>query len=169
VRNRMTLPAAMGAGIIAGAVFIILEMTMVPSFAGGSPWGPPRMIAAIVAGKTVLPTIGTQATFNLGIFIVAMLVHFILSAIFALILAGSVTGRSVGVGALVGGAFGILLYLINFYVFTALFPWFAMARTWITVFTHVVFGIVAAVTYLAMIGRGTRVPRETARTEMPAL
>lgn len=34
--------AAIWAGIIAGAVFMMLEMIMVPLSLGGSPWGPPR-------------------------------------------------------------------------------------------------------------------------------
>lgn len=46
--------AAIWAGIIAGAVFVVLEMLMVPLFLGGSPWGPPRMIGAIVMGEGVL-------------------------------------------------------------------------------------------------------------------
>ena len=32
-----------------------MEMEMVPLFVGGSPWGPPRMIAAIGMGRGVLP------------------------------------------------------------------------------------------------------------------
>jgi len=41
--------------IIAGLVFMALEMMLVPLLQGGSPWGPPRMIAAIGMGKEVLP------------------------------------------------------------------------------------------------------------------
>ena len=32
------------------------------------------------------------------------------------------------------------LYLANFYVFTKWFPWFADARDWISIFTHLVQG-----------------------------
>ena len=53
--------AALWAAIIAGIVFMMLEMIMVPVFMGGSPWGPPRMIAAIGMGKGVLPP---PATFD---------------------------------------------------------------------------------------------------------
>jgi hypothetical protein len=39
---------------------------------------------------------------------------------------------------------------VNFYGFTALFPWFAMARNWISIFGHLVFGLVAAGAYVAI-------------------
>jgi hypothetical protein len=39
------------------------------------------------------------------------------------------------------------LYLINFYGFTAVFPWFAMARNWVSVFAHIIFGAVAGLAY----------------------
>jgi hypothetical protein len=93
------------AGIIAGFVFS-LEMVMVPLFGGGSPWGPPRMMA--ISQLSLRPT----------------LAH--------------------------GGVGGLILYLVNFYGFTALFPWCAMARNWISIFGHVVFGLVAAGVYVAI-------------------
>lgn len=37
--------------------------------------------------------------------------------------------------------------MINFYGFTAIFPWFAMARNWVTVISHIVFGAVIALYY----------------------
>jgi hypothetical protein len=46
------------AGLVAGFVFLMLEMIMVPIFGGGSPWGP-HMIAAIVLGNRVLASPGT--------------------------------------------------------------------------------------------------------------
>ena len=67
--------AAIWAGVIAGAVFMMLEMIMVPLFLGMSGWGPPRMIAAIVVAQGVLPP---PATFDSGILMVAMMVHFVL-------------------------------------------------------------------------------------------
>jgi len=54
--------AAVWAGVIAGLVFLILEMIMVPVFANGSPWGAPRMMAAIVMGQGVLPPLVTFDT-----------------------------------------------------------------------------------------------------------
>lgn len=42
--------AAVWSGVIAGAVFIALEMMLMSIFAGMSPWAPVRMMAAMVMG-----------------------------------------------------------------------------------------------------------------------
>lgn len=137
------------AGLIAGLIFLILEMLMVPLFGDGSPWGPPRMIAAIVLGEGVLPP---PATFDLGIVMVAMLLHFALSILYALTLAFFISRMSTGSAITSRLGFGLVLYLVNFYLFTAMFPWFAMARNWISVFAHLVFGLVAAWSYKGLQG-----------------
>ena len=63
--GRIDARAAVLAGIIAALVFMMLEMVLVASVGGESPWGPPRMIAAIGMGQTVLPP---PATFDLTVF-----------------------------------------------------------------------------------------------------
>lgn len=137
--------ATVRAGVISGAVFMALEMMMVPLFLGGGPWAPPRMIAAMVLGKGVLPP---PASFDFGVLMAAMVVHFALSIAFALALALFITRLGYGAALAVGAAFGLALYGVNFYGMTAVFPWFAMARNWVSIFAHVVFGVVAAWAYL---------------------
>ncbi|MDQ3007384.1 MAG: hypothetical protein M3R47_18615, partial [Chloroflexota bacterium] len=51
------------------------------------------------------------------------------------------------VAILIGAVFGLILYFINFYGLTAIFPWFAMARNWISIFAHIMFGLIAAAAY----------------------
>ena len=46
-----------------------------------------------------------------------------------------------------GTAFGLVVYTVNMYGFTSVFPWFDAARDWIAVATHVAFGMVAAAAY----------------------
>ena len=99
VAPKINAKAALWAAIIAGIVFMMLEMIMVPVFMGGSPWGPPRMIAAIGMGKGVLPP---PATFDAGIMTVAMLIHFGLSVILAFVFAFIARGRPVGMATLIG-------------------------------------------------------------------
>lgn len=149
---------AIWAGIISGLIFMILEMVLVPMFMGGSPWGPPRMIAAIAMGKDVLPP---PATFDFGILMVAMMVHLVLSVIYAIVLAFIVNRMSFWMALLVGAVFGYVLYLVNFYVMTGIFPWFANARNWVSVFTHIVFGIGAAWAYLGLAHRHAHEHRAT--------
>src|ERR671919_321634 len=113
--------AAIWAGIIAGAVFMVVEMLLVQMALGMSMWGPPRMIAAIVMGKGVLPP---PETFDATIVMVAMVVHFVLSVVFVIPLALVLHRMASAPALLVGGVYGLVLYLVNFYLFTAVFPWF---------------------------------------------
>lgn len=136
--------ATVWAGITAGALFLILQMLLVPLISGGSPWGPPRMIAAIVLGPAVAQP---PATFGLGIYLIALVVHFALSVSFALPVVAIARRLPNSAASLAGLAYGVLLYLVNFHLFTYLFPWFAEARGLVTLFSHMVFGTAAAYTY----------------------
>lgn len=141
--SRSHLKAGALAGLIAGAVFMMMEMGLV-ALSGGSPWAPPRMIAAIVMGEGVLPP---PASFDLMIMIAAMAVHFMLSIVigvgFAFIAKRFGLLMAVGVGAVVG----LALYVVNFYGMTAIFPWFAMARNTISIVSHIAFGMVLGLSY----------------------
>lgn len=145
--NKSYFKACVLAGVIAGLVFVVLEMIMVPVFLEGSPWGPPRMIAAIVLGRGVLPEEGQPVTFDIGILFAAVALHMMLSIVYAMIV-GMFT-RSVGMGMAIifGAAIGLAIYYMNFYGFTKQYPWFGMARNWVSVFSHIVFGIVAAIVF----------------------
>lgn len=152
VSDRIDWKAAVWAGVVAGIVFMMLEMILVATIGGGSPWGPPRMIGAMLLGPDVLPP---PATFDLGVFLVAMVIHFILSIILAVPLAWAISRWRLSLAASIGAGagFGLIIYLVNFYGFTALFPWFAGARTPITLVAHVVFGLVLGWTYHALVVR----------------
>ncbi|KAB7627596.1 hypothetical protein [Alkalilimnicola sp. S0819] len=134
-------------GLLAGAVFLLLEMLMVPLFLGGSPWGPPRMIAAMVLGSGVLPP---PAGFDAGIVLTALIVHFVLSWVLAGIFAWVFGGVRLSTALVAGAGFGLAVYLVNFYGFTALWPWFAGARNAVTVIAHLAFGLVLAWTYVGI-------------------
>ena len=140
------LKAGALAGLIAGAAFMMMEMGLV-ALSGGSPWGPPRMIAAIVMGEGVLPP---PATFDLMVLMAAMAVHFMLSIVvgvgFALIAKRFGWVMAVVVGAVVG----LALYVLNFYGMTVIFPWFAMARNTISIVSHIGFGMVLGLSYRAL-------------------
>ncbi|OXC72183.1 hypothetical protein [Caballeronia sordidicola] len=104
-------PAAAISGIAAGIVFAALALTAVWS-AGGSFWGPLRVVAAIAMGIDVF----VQPTaYNLAMTFMALSVHFMLSVGFALILAAIIFAfnfdSSVGIALAVGGVFGVLVYL----------------------------------------------------------
>lgn len=131
-------------GLVAGIVFMMLEMLMVWAFLGGSPWGPPRMIAAMILGSEVLPP---PAPFSFTIMVVAMVIHFMLSWVYAFLFAWLFGGLKIGTSILTGAVLGFVIYLVNFYGFTAIWPWFADARNWVSIFAHILFGVALAWSY----------------------
>ena len=146
--------AAVWAGIIAGLAFMVLEMFLVQLVGEGNMWGPPRMIGAIVMGREVLPP---PATFDAAVFIVALIVHFVLSLIYAFIFAW-IRGQwqmTMPMAAIGGLLFGLVIYAVNFYGFTAVFPWFAEARNWITILAHAIFGLTLGVVYEPLARKGS--------------
>lgn len=141
--RRLHVPAALWAGLIAGLAFLAIEMAMLMMM-GQSPWGPPRMMGAIVLGRDVLPP---PATFDMSAVAAAMMVHFPLSILYAFVLALALERLSLWPALLAGALFGLAIYFINFYGFTAWFPWFADARGLGSIAGHVLYGLVLAFSY----------------------
>ena len=137
---------AIYAGLIAGAVFFFLQIFLL--WAGGLniPWEFPQKIAAIVLGPDVLlqPATSGQPTMLVG-----LVVHMGLSILYTAFLALCIRAQSTGTAIFIGIGFGLVLYLLNYYVAVALFPWFAEARHWATVVGHAVFGGTSAWVYKA--------------------
>ncbi len=147
--TRIDWKAAIWAGVIAGIVFIMLEMALVTFVQGMSPWGPHRMMAAVVMGEGVLPP---PETFDLMIVMVAMMVHLVMSILLGVILGFVISRLALNLAASIaaGTLFGVVVYYVNFYGATAMFPWFAMARGQISIFSHAMFGMVAGWLYHAI-------------------
>ncbi|MDQ3309584.1 MAG: hypothetical protein M3497_05605 [Gemmatimonadota bacterium] len=140
--------AAIWAGVIAGTVFLMMEMFLMPLF-GFAPsiWAPPRMIGAIGLGESALPP---PATFDLGVVMVAMMIHFATSILFAIVVALIIRSLGMGAAIAVGVVAALLLYVFVFYIMTAgPWPWFANARNWLSIVVHIVFGALVAWWYKA--------------------
>jgi hypothetical protein len=90
------------------------------------------------------------ATFDGSVMLAATVVHFALSIVYGLILAAAISRLGPLSSFLAGAAFGLLLYAVNLYGFTTLFPWFEATRDAVTVAAHVAFGTVAAGAYRAL-------------------
>ncbi|MCX6046389.1 MAG: hypothetical protein NT075_14885 [Chloroflexi bacterium] len=146
MRQIMDWRAAVLAGIVAGLVFLVLQMGILAGVAGASPWIVLRMVAAMVMGQGVLPP---PASFDPVITIVALLINFVLSILFALLIAFVLHRWGLLVGIVGGALFGLALYAINYYTFTLFFPWFFPMRSWLVVLSHIIFGATAGGIYEA--------------------
>ena len=125
-------------GLIAGVIFALFEMLMAALLQEAF-FGPLRMIGATVLGQQAL-----QPGYPLaGAAIVGLLVHMILSVaygvVFALLLAYAPTlARTRLVVGTAAGLYGLLLWLVNFYVVAPLAGW-----TWFPNRTNPIVQVVA--------------------------
>jgi hypothetical protein len=97
-----------------------------------------RLTAAIIMGSRVLtPPLALQP----DILAVATLIHFSLSALYAI--GPALLARRLGTlqALVLGVSYGLAIYAVNLHGFTAVFPWFAVSRDWVTLAAHAVFGI----------------------------
>ena len=135
------------AGVIAGTLATLVQVLLWLVFTDDFPailYRDARLTAAMVLGKSVLPP---PATFDAGIMLAAAFIHFMLSIIYAALLAPFATRLKTVSALLTGVGFGVALYIVNLYGFMAIFPWFAQARGWITLIVHAVFGVTAILAY----------------------
>lgn len=148
-RGRSRLVGVAVAGVAGGLAFMLFAM-VVRLGVGRDFWGPPKLVAAILLGPSVLPPpAGPEpATFAVGIAF-----HLLLSVGYAAVLAVVIDRLRPDAAIWVGFAYGLLLYFVNFYVFTGAFPWFDPARNWITVYAHLIYGGVAASVYKRYVRR----------------
>lgn len=142
-----SLRAAINAGIISGIIATVVQMALWRLFQEPLPeilYRDARLTAAILMGPEVLPP---PASLNWKVMIVATFIHFLISVGYSVILACLIFRRDTLFSLFLGAVFGGGVYGINMYGFTVIFPWFSMARDWITFFTHIAFGVSLAGTY----------------------
>ncbi len=139
--------AALVAGIVAGAVLMVLSLLWSATDMTSHPWILARRIAAITMGQQVLG----EADFSAAVVAVMAFTHYGLGVIFALILSVIVAALrldgSPSKVVTVGALFGLALYLVNFYLLADSFPWFVDMRGGVTLLAHLIFGMLAAGVY----------------------
>jgi uncharacterized membrane protein YagU involved in acid resistance len=141
--------AATVAGFAAGAAVMVLELFWATTI-DGHPLDLSRMIAALAMGPDALQPTSSAIT----VMAVALITHYVLGIVFAVLLAAVVLApfhcdSSLGVAMLAGAMFGAVLYLVNFYGMVQIFQWSWLQdlRGWATFIVHVLFGIIAAGLY----------------------
>lgn len=144
-RRRADLVCAVGAGLAASAALTIV-VGSAQLIKGTSPWIIPRMTAAILLGSRVAPP---PDTFDPALVLVAAGIHVGLSVFYSIGIADAVCRLRRQAALAAGLAIGAALYVINFYGFTGLFPWFARERGPAMLVGHLVFGAAAAGVYKA--------------------
>ena len=87
------------------------------------------------------------------------MIHFALSVLYAFVPVSLVGHLRGWVALAAGGLYGLMIYVVNLYGLTMLFPWFSVARDWITLIAHLVFGLALAAACLLLAGKSDRFSR----------
>ncbi len=143
----MDIRAALLASLIAGLVYLVVQIVMAVWLFGSTPWVVLRWQAAILLGEGVLPPPAGFASLPI---LVGLLLHFALSVLYGLLIAFIIHRGGLLVGIVGGGLVGLALYALNFYTFTILFPWFFAIRNWLIILGHVLFGMLVGGIYEAL-------------------
>jgi hypothetical protein len=137
--------AAVWAGVLAGGISFLLYLFLVPAIVGsGNAWAMMRYIASIPMGPDVL---APPATFDGGLMVAALGVHFAIAIVMALVIAFVLHRWGILTGILGGAVFGLFFFGINYYTMTLFFPHLFAMSHWTVVAIHVVFGALAGGIY----------------------
>ena len=104
-------------------------------------------MASIALGESILPP---PDQFDLIALVTAIAIHFIISILYALLIAFIIHRGGLITGLLGGALLGLGLYAIQFHAFTYFFSWLLALRGGLMVLTHVIYGAVAGGVYEAL-------------------
>jgi uncharacterized membrane protein YagU involved in acid resistance len=141
ILRHMAWRAVLVSGLVAGTLFLLTDLIFAPLVTNVSGTVTLRYIAALVLGSKVLTQSGTN------ILVVGIIVHYVLSLVFALVIALVVHRWGMIVGIVGGAILGVAIYGINLYTVTVLFPWFFAINSTIILLCHAIFGAVAGGVY----------------------
>lgn len=135
--------AATWAGVWAGVVYWALRGVF--NIPGSAAWEPFRRFCSVFLKEGALPYPGT---FN-AIYLVAAIPALAIAVLYSAILADFIHARKSG-AITIGAVYGLVLYVINYYLFTGIFPQLVAGRHWTTALCYLVFGAVAARMYKSL-------------------
>jgi hypothetical protein len=141
LRKNITWRAIPIAGLAGGTAFLLFDVLLTPLVHKVNGVLVLRYIASLVLGNKAVMDGGA------GVVLVGIVVHYVLSLFFALVIAVVVHRWGLRVGIIGGAILGLAFYGINLYTITLLFPWFVAINSLILLLSHVLFGMVAGGVY----------------------
>jgi hypothetical protein len=146
LRQMMDWRAAIIAGIIAGMVYLMMNMWLAGKYLGNANV-PLQLPAALLMGTSVLPPAEGIAS---GTYLTGFLIHMSVSVLFTCVIAFCLYRWGIWIGILGGALFGLALYSISYYGIALWLPWLSPMRGWIMAVSHIVYGAVAGGVYEAL-------------------
>lgn len=147
-KNNNWFKKSITAGLLAGLIFLIPEMLLLPLFHDGTIWTFPRMVAALFLNPQ--QALSPPLVFDAGIVLTGLVIHFCLSMLYSILFFYASAHLQKIILVLSGIFYGAFLYVINFHVFTYAFEWFADIRHWVNILAHLLYGLTLPLLYLAV-------------------
>lgn len=144
MRQLVDWSAAVWAGVMAGLVFLCLNLFLVPAVLGGNAWVMVRLLASVVMGESIL---APPATYDLAALIAAVVVNCGVTMAYALFIAYVIHRGGLVTGIIGGGVLGLAIYGLHFYAATYFYPWFFAFRGGVMMSCHILMGAVAGGIY----------------------
>lgn len=144
MRQLVDWSAALWAGLLAGTIYLAVLVFVLPRFVEGNAWAMVRLLASIVLGEGIL---APPATYDLGALVAGVGAHYLLSILFALLVATVLHRYGMVIGVLGGAVFGLALFAINAYGMTAVLPNFMVMQSLPFLLAHLLFGALAGGIY----------------------
>ncbi len=129
------------AALVAGTLFLLVNVLLMPSVLQTDPLLLIRYQASLVMGESAL------LSPDASVIVVGVIVHYVLSFVFTLIITIVIHRWGLVVGIVGGALLGLALYGINLYTMTLFFPWFYAINNNVLLLSHVVFGAAAGGVY----------------------
>jgi hypothetical protein len=146
VRSRRIEPRSVAAAaLIAGLVFLVVEMVGRELAHDTTAFTTPVRIASLLLGEEV-----TRSNAPAGLLVLALVLHAMLSLVYGLMICLAVQRLPIRPALFIGGLLGAVIYVVNHYVLTPLFPAFAAARGGIALVAHLAFGVTAVAAFAAL-------------------
>ena len=143
IQRNVTWRAIPVAGIVGGTVFLLINMIFNPILYGADAFFILQYFASLVLGADALIDASPM------VFVVGIIVHYVLSILFTLVISIVIHRWGLLVGIVGGALMGLALYSINFFTITSFFEFLDITNPIILV-SHIAFGAVAGGIYEMM-------------------
>jgi hypothetical protein len=129
------------AGLAAGTAHLLVNLILTPLMLDVQPMLPIRYMGSLLLGERALVEPGIVPL------LAGILVHYVLSILFTLVISIVVHRWGLLVGIVGGAVLGLAIYAINYYTMTLFFDWMFAINSPVQVIAHLVFGAVAGGVY----------------------
>lgn len=140
-QKNMTWRGVLIASVVAGTVFIVSSLMLTPVVFEVEASVLLRYFASLLLGSEVL------IDDSIFVQVVGVIVHYVLSFMFTLLIAIVIHKWGLLVGILGGAVLGAAIYGINLYTFTVIFEWFFAIEGTVLLLSHILFGATAGGVY----------------------